>query len=52
MDAHSPDQKLFAEIVAQLDVFERDLLSMVKRLREYRHVLSQGLDTDLDGLVD
>ena len=45
------------EIIAHLDDFERDLVRMASKVREYRHVLfaaysAQGIDTPGDGLLD
>ena len=40
------------EIIAHLDTFERDLMSLAREVREYRHILFETLDKDPDGLVD
>ena len=45
------------EILAHLDDFERDLMRMVVKVREHRHILfaaysAQGLDNVPSGLLD
>ena len=45
------------EIIAHLDEFERDLMRMASKVREYRHVLfaaysAQGLDSPDDLMLD
>lgn len=39
------------EVIAHLDDFERDLMSMAMKVREYRHMLFETLDKDPDALV-
>lgn len=45
------------EVIAKLDVFERDLLNMVARIREFRYdlfasVQAEDLDNDLGDLLE
>ena len=45
------------EVIANLDVFERDLINLTMRIREYRYQLFaamqvEGLDEEAEGLVD
>ena len=40
------------EVIARLDAFERALAGMVMEIREYKHMLFDTLDNDLDELVD
>ena len=57
MDASLEGQESLTEVIAHLDTFERDMLDMTRRLREYRHMLfaamqAQGLDSEAEGLVE
>lgn len=40
------------EVIAKLDVFERELLDMVRQVKEFRHELFETLDHDPDSMVE
>lgn len=40
------------EVIALLDTFERDLLTMVKRVREIRYELFETLDSADEAVLD
>ena len=51
------DQESLAEVIAHLDVFERDLVKMASQIKEYRYILfsalqAQSLDSELGDVLD
>lgn len=41
-----------AEVIAHLDTIERDVMGIALKLREYRHMLFETLDNEVDDVLD